>query len=354
MIKARFIFFILLVLSLALVVQAQDYSQLAIYLSQAKGDYVGSQACGVCHQQKYDDWFASGHAHKLRSPEEARGAGIPHPASVNWDDIKWVIGGFKWKARFIGKDGYIITEGGNNQFNLVTRNWSDYHANETKKYDCGSCHTTNYREGGRQEFLPGVVGKWTFEGIQCEQCHGPGKNHVLTGGNPSEITVDESSAACGTCHYRTDPNIIPASGGFIRHHEQYNEILKSDHGRFLNCVTCHDPHKTGGSSIKISCADCHANVAGEYEGSAMGQAGVKCEDCHMPYMSKSAVSLRKYVGDVRTHIFKINLDAAAKPFKNGGSEARGFVTSEFACLSCHYDRDKNWAATYKGVIHSLK
>jgi formate-dependent nitrite reductase cytochrome c552 subunit len=86
----------------------------------------------------------------------------------------------------------------------------------------------------------------------------------------------------------------------------------------------------------------------------MGQAGVKCEDCHMPYMSKSAVSLRKYVGDVRTHLFKINLDAGAKPFKNGGSEARGFVTSEFACLSCHYDHDKNWAATYKGVIHSLK
>lgn len=333
---------------------AQDYGKLSKFISQAKGDYVGSESCGVCHAQIHDWWFGSGHAHKLRDAEEARGAGVPPPDSVSWDDIKWVIGGFNWKARFIGNDGYIITKGGMNQFNLANRGWTDYHPDETKKYDCGPCHMTNYKETGRQEFLPGVVGRWTFPSVHCEECHGPGKQHILTGGSSAEITVDKSTAGCGKCHYRTDPAIIPASGGFIRHHEQYNEILKSNHGKQLNCVTCHDPHKTGSSSIKITCADCHADVAGVYEGSHMGEAGVTCEDCHMPLMTKSAISLKKWVGDVKTHMFKINLNAGAKPFTSDGAEANGYVTSEFACLVCHYDRDKTWAAGYKGVIHGLR
>ncbi|MFQ6038752.1 MAG: hypothetical protein ACE5LV_09060, partial [Candidatus Aminicenantales bacterium] len=67
-----------------------------------------------------------------------------------------------------------------------------------------------------------------------------------------------------------------------------------------------------------------------------------------------AVSLRKWVGDDRTHLFRINMDAGAQPFKNGGGEARGFLTTEYSCLVCHYDRDKQWAASYKGMVHSIK
>ncbi len=344
----------LLVFALSGLAASQDYVKLSELLAQAQGNYVGSAACGVCHQSIYDWWFGSGHAHKLRPKEEARGAGIPHPDSVTWDDVKWVIGGFKWKARFVGTDGYIITAGGKNQFNLATRGWGNYHADEVKKYNCGSCHTTGYDSSGSQEYLPGVEGTWVFPGIHCEECHGAGKDHVLAGGDKTKITVDRTSASCGECHYRTDPNIIPAKGGFIRHHEQYNEFLKSDHASLLECASCHDPHKTGLSSIKFSCDECHSDVAAVYEDSEMGEAGVKCEDCHMPYMSKSAVSLRKWVGDVKTHLFTVNLDADAEPFNSAGSEANGYLTSEFSCLVCHYDRDKSWAASYKGAVHSIK
>ncbi len=50
------------------------------------------------------------------------------------------------------ENGYIITQGkgdepGNTQYNNLTGEWSDYHADEangTKPYDCGSCHTTGW------------------------------------------------------------------------------------------------------------------------------------------------------------------------------------------------------------------
>lgn len=350
----RTLLIVLVIACFAGISSAQDFSKLAVFISQARGNYVGSAACGVCHQQIYDWWFGSGHAHKLRSVEEARGAGIPHPDGITWDEIWKVIGGHGWKARFIKKDGYIFTAGGKNQFNLATKNWSDYHKDATVPYKCGPCHMTNYTATGHQDFKPGAIGQWTFDNVHCEECHGPGKQHILTGGSTAEIKIDNTAAGCGKCHYRTDPAIIPASGGFIRHHEQYNEFLKSDHDPKLTCATCHDPHKTGASSVKITCEDCHADVQAMYKDSAMGTAGVKCIDCHMPYMTKSAVSEYRWVGDVRTHLFKINLAADAQPFKNNGGEATGILTSEFTCLVCHYDRDKAWAAGYKGVIHSIK
>ena len=333
---------------------AQDYTKLATYLNQAKGDYVGAASCSVCHLEIYDWWFGSGHAHKLRSADEARGAGIPHPDGITWDEIWKVIGGHGWKARFIKQDGYIYTAGGKNQFNLATKAWSDYHKDETTPYKCGPCHMTNYSPNGNQDYKPGAIGTWTFDSIECEECHGPGKQHILTGGSTAEITVDRTSSMCGDCHFRTDPNIIPASGGFIKHHEQYNEILKSGHGEKLTCNTCHDPHKTSGTSIKITCEDCHADVLAVYKDSSMAQAGIKCVDCHMAYMTKSAVSEYRWRGDVKTHIFKIDVSANAQAFNATGSEATGIMTSEFTCLVCHYDRDKAWAAGYKGSVHGIR
>jgi len=342
------------VLFLAGITNAQDYAKLSTLMSQADGDYIGSAACGICHPQIYVWHNGSGHPHKLRSADEAKSAGLPLPTGLKWNDIWRVIGGHGWKARFIKQDGYIYTKDGKNQWNLATKDWSDYHANETVSYNCGPCHMTNYSASGHQANKPGVSGKWTYDGIQCEECHGPGKKHISTGGSTDEIVIDRTSAGCGKCHYRTDPSIIPASGGFIRHHEQYNEFLKSGHDKLLTCSSCHDPHKSGGFSIKLSCEDCHTSVQNMYADSSHAKGGIDCVDCHMPYMTKSAVSEKKYQGDVRTHLFKIDLSANAQPFNSDGTEATGITTSEFACLVCHNDHDKSWAAAYKGVIHSIK
>ena len=72
-------------------------------------DFVGSDECQQCHEENYRDWSASGHPYKLMKGEEAKHRPIPLPLGSTWDDISYVIGGYKWKSRYIDVDGYIIT-----------------------------------------------------------------------------------------------------------------------------------------------------------------------------------------------------------------------------------------------------
>ena len=136
--------------------------------------FQGAEYCQLCHAEKYSDWSASGHPYMLMRGEDAQHRSIPLPTGYTWDDIDWVIGGFGRKVLYIDDDGYIITSAGgpgNNQFNLLTGNWTDYHPGEANKpYDCGACHTTNYVETGNQGGLPGMIGTFDAGGVQCEEC----------------------------------------------------------------------------------------------------------------------------------------------------------------------------------------
>ena len=323
--------------------------------AQAKG-FAGPQACVGCHSEKYDDYRASGHPKKIRPAAEARAWGVPLPEGWEWDDITYVIGGHRWKARFMDREGYIITktgpkkdQPGKNQYNLATGRWVNYHPGEKKPYTCGTCHTSGYSKEGHQDGLPGIVGTWAFPGITCEECHGPGAAH-LKEPSKANIKVDRSPAACGKCHVRGTPDKIPAAKGFIRHHEQYNEYLAGAHAGKVECMTCHDPHKRAAVSIKKQCGDCHAPQAKDYAGSKMALSGVTCAECHMPSAGKSAETFGKYAGDVKTHIAKISTNPADRMFTEDGKFATGKLTLDFACLTCHGSRDMAWAlANVKGI-----
>ena len=338
--------------------------------------YEGAEFCQGCHEKNYQDWSASGHPYKLMKGEQARNRPIPLPLGTTWDDVSYVIGGYKWKSRYIDTDGYIITvtedEDGNpvdgmNQYNFLTGEWVNYNAGVVNKpYDCGSCHTTNWVANpdptdltGNQGQLPGMWGTFDDGGVHCEQCHGNGMT----------MNVDDSTEACGVCHYRTaapgaEVNVIPAGGGFIKHHEQYNEHLASPHAS-MKCVTCHNPHKRGEFSIKEGreCTDCHGEIAASYAMNSMADYGVECKDCHMPYASKSANQLGPYEGDVQTHIFSINTDGAANMFTEDGSavqldeNGKAAVTVDFACARCHETGDLvelgNFSKNFHGTDDSV-
>ncbi|MEN8144271.1 MAG: multiheme c-type cytochrome [Gemmatimonadota bacterium] len=329
--------------------------------------YIGSENCGFCHTETFNEFRKSGHPYKLNKVENGTPPVYPFsevpnpPAGVSWNDVTYVIGGFGWKARFIGNDGYIITQGGSNQYNLATGEWVDYHKDELKPYDCGSCHTTGFRPEGNQDDLPGILGQWEFPGVQCEECHGPGSLHAESPQNVA-MTIDTRAEACGSCHNRGGVNSdIPASGGFIRHHEQFNEMASSPHV-LLECITCHDPHtgvknndQEGAFAIRATCEDCHSGARETLQTSplAASMQDLACEDCHMPFAGKSAIAVDTYVGDIRTHLWTINSDSLANQFIQGGAFSSDFVTVEYACLGCHTDAEdtKEWASANALDVH---
>jgi hypothetical protein len=260
--------------------------------------YVTSAVCANCHGNTVTEVEQSGHPYKINPvvagvPPTYPFNSVPNPpVGFTWNDISYVIGGYGWKARFMDLDGYILVDGVtgvNVQYNLprdelgdgLPATWSGYHAGDTK---------------------------------------------------PKPYT-------CGTCHYRDTDHGILVSGGYGRHHEQYDELISSGHNA-LSAVDCHDPHvgvrygnaQAGG--ISITCESCHSDKTVNQHA-----VPVDCVDRHMSRASKSSRALNTFQGDLRTHILAINSDEVTKDDMwydvDGTAFARPWVTLDFACYGCH-------------------
>ncbi len=347
--------------------------------------------------------------------------------NLDWSTISYVIGGWGWKARYGVKDngatpdsatGYIwSSSGAAAQYNLETGTYSAY-GSATKTYTCAICHNTNgtssadagcitplsgtrtepWASSGLAYTAPGGFrSEWTFSGVQCEACHGPGQGHGEAG-TISVLSLNNGTVEiCAKCHIRSNNSGTPAFGSecgiedsfpatyailtkgatgtdpFIGHHEQYNEMhgLNNDgvHAS-LKCTDCHDPHKRAAGviatvaaalgisspsepamgAIKKQCGDCHsaqadadaAASAGSTQG-IMRDAGVTCVDCHMSEASKTAtqssISGWGRKGDLKTHIFKIKPSTDSIWRSNGAPDnktiAQNYLTPKYACGKCH-------------------
>ena len=303
--------------------------------------------------------------------------------SHDWTQIAGVIGGYGWKARFVGTDGHIVgTAGsayspgyGHNQFNFYggeDHGWVDYHPADEKiyNYGCFKCHTTGGDTTGT--WLSGVegLGNFTEGGVGCEGCHGPGSDHIAgpTATNIDKVyefahqdnslggleidgvvqtpdpTSNDVNFLCGTCHNRDYKNPINASSGFVKHHEQWDEFVTTDHyDHDMTCITCHNPHKRtiwDGDGITMVCGTCHSDqVATTDHG-----AGATCVDCHMPYAAKSGTTRGQsgYKGDVRSHLFDIIPDTASMFTLDGAwvkddEDRQAALSPAYSCLGCHND-----------------
>ena len=323
-------------------------------VAPSKSFYVGSDACEACHSDIYASFIETGHPYKLNDATDAQNPNyypfstVENPPDLPWSEIDMVIGGFWWKARYINADGEVYT-GPNRQYNFrfedpASPEFVKYDTDvlSTKDYNCGPCHMTNYQDVGNQDGKPGLIGTWAFNGIQCEECHGPGGTHVNSPRNVNMV-IDRSNEGCGKCHIRGSVNKIPASSGYIKHHEQWNEMFTTKHST-LQCVTCHEPHiglhpfnPSRDLAIKIQCESCHFQEAKSFQEASIEHfnAGVTCNDCHMPKAGKSAAAVSTYVGDVQTHLWRINTDTTATMFTPDGNFANGYLTLGFACKQCH-------------------
>ncbi|MCK5251586.1 MAG: ammonia-forming cytochrome c nitrite reductase subunit c552 [Thermoplasmata archaeon] len=210
--------------------------------------FEGSEKCGDCHSDEYDEWADTLHPKKIQVATDDTVVApwdidvtIPVADGVDatitlmknstgyWaslDDTDnhtyradYVLGGFGWKQRFvtqIANSKYILPI----QWNLETEGWVAYHASDwydtttgeakmiaiSQSWDrrCAGCHAT----GVEVEFND-TSGEWTATyselGIGCEGCHGPGSLHVDPPDGEERadyIWNPVASSACGNCHVR--------------------------------------------------------------------------------------------------------------------------------------------------------
>jgi hypothetical protein len=330
--------------------------------------YIGDATCGGCHQELYDKYTQSGHPWKLNKIENGQAPAYPFrklsdlPQGYTWDDISYVIGGYWWKARFMNKEGYIITDEpgktGNaeylNQWNYANPSldkdagWVTYNSGkENLPYNCGACHTTGYSPNGNQDDLPGIVGTWAQPGVRCEECHGPGGLHAS---NPQgfEMKIDRDSAACGKCHRRGEVEQVDAKDGFIEHHEQYEELFQGKHAT-LDCVLCHDPHEGVKQlqeaklpTTRTECINCHFEKAKNQKVAMHASMNMPCIECHMPKIVKTAWGdPAKFTGDIRTHLMAIDPTLIEQYYTvkddqgNEKTYANSQISLNSACRHCH-------------------
>ena len=347
--------------------------------------YVGQDKCKSCHSGMNADivaaFEASGHPFKITKVVDGQkpvypyselpdfgGTSIEVAGYSDYTDISYVIGGYGWKARFMGDDGFIITGDEDNsgvQYNLANGEWVAYHTGEQKPFTCGNCHTTGWvatgEEGPFQDDLPGIHGTWVDEGVTCEGCHGPGEAHAAAPASDN-INGAPDSLVCAKCHVRgAAMDKIPASGGLVKHHEQYQEMIAGPHGDHPDgCMACHDAHastkyddEAPGMGVKKACNECHDTVAHNHEAK-----GVSCKDCHMPKTVKSAVKTTIAgvdFGDIAGHVLTLSVDPAATltaKDADGAEWATGVVPVKYACLSCHDDKDADWAVDNAADVHA--
>lgn len=334
--------------------------------------FVGSDACQACHAEIHERFMKTGHPFQLNDAVDAQQqdyypfSTVENPPSLPWNEIQMVIGGFWWKARYIGGEGRVYT-GPDKQYNLRlgpddpgSAEFARYEtdADSTMDYTCGPCHTTGYRTTDHQNDKPGLLGTWAFNGIQCEACHGPGGRHV-TDPRHIDMVIDRSNELCGRCHVRGPVNEIPAGDGFLHDHAQWNEMFTTKH-QALRCVTCHDPHRglhplnpDRDLAIRIGCDGCHFQEAQRFRSSPLPhhERGLNCIDCHMPKAGRSAAAPGDYVGDVRSHLWRINPDAGAEMFSPDGGVANGYLTTDFTCRRCHPTKTPEQLEIAAPVIH---
>ena len=314
--------------------------------------YVGSSACKECHEDLYDTYQKTGHAWTLNRVVDGKAPAYPTtklkdaPEGYTWDDILYVIGGFNWKARFVDKEGNLITgaEEAKTQYNLENKSlksdaeWVAYHPGETLAFDCASCHTTGYIPQGNQDGLAGLVGTWAEDNVGCEACHGPGSNHV---NDPylQTMTVDRSPELCGDCHARGDTSqVISSTTGFISHAD-INMVPFEGKKHLFNCTDCHNPHTTTvaakGFGAKVECEACHLSETLNQK--VTDRKHAQCVDCHMPKMVQvAAANPEKMAGDMRVHTMMIN-PTEVHQFDSKGNLVGPGLALDFTCRSCHSD-----------------
>jgi tetratricopeptide (TPR) repeat protein len=179
---------------------------------------------------------------------------------------------------------------------------------------CLHCHFS-----GMQPPIQGTENRYSipafsYSGVTCERCHGPGAAHTKGGAivNPAKLDPARRDAVCMQCHLegkaaieRPNRHIYDFQAGqqlsdYIRYfvfadHQrpglgavsQFEALAQSvcekKSGEAMSCTSCHDPHYEPSAVERVSfyrrkCLACH----GAKFGTTHRTEQPDCTACHMP------------------------------------------------------------------------
>ncbi len=153
---------------------------------------------------------------------------------------------------------------------------------------CEDCHEPITKDFNTADHARLMAKGKNAENVGCESCHGPGSQHVSSGGAAHTIiNPRKSPETCFQCHLE-----IKAKFNLPSHHP----VLE---GR-ISCTDCHNPHsgraiKGGGTSPmgkNETCFQCHTAQKGPFvfEHEAVREGCVTCHDPHGSVNPKQLVA----------------------------------------------------------------
>lgn len=243
--------------------------------SGVTGKFVGAQRCSQCHNNVHADWSQTLHAKALETLEA------------------------------IGQD---------------------------KNAACLGCHTVGFGESG------GFVDRATtnaLAGVQCENCHGAGADHV---NNVNDETlrpkIDISSAVCGQCH----------TGD---HHPNFEDWQSSKHAVVEPELV---PQFAAGNNLQ-NCGKCHSGdyfyraiIKGEtvpnnaLQGMTSEQMnGITCAICHNPHARTGNAAAPDTDRDYQLRYKQVTYPVPSNSLADVQDPSRFNI-----CGQCHHARDRVW------------
>jgi hypothetical protein len=362
--------------------------------------YVGAAECATCHQKVAEAWGSSGHASAMAMPgpdtihapfvgdETTLQTMTIAPGSGDdqfWMDIQQGGASARMSVDLVlgaGRQHQVyLTRTPQDTYRILPIYWAPPPkvwvptANTQKsgrdllQVGCMKCHlsqvTYDVRAGGPKP-------SWGDLSINCESCHGPGKEHVEarragktepTYRDLEAISKEDEVLLCGQCHafrqeweldrdgVRYSPPYTLADRGFRPDGSQYTtvyqlagHVLSECYKRGgMKCVSCHEPHDLHARDVvgntaeaehtDRQCSACHRDLAEPAPAQAHSHhsAKVACVDCHM------AMS---WVLDEETKTYQQNSDHAISIPRP--EEAARFGLPN-ACTTCHTERTPQWA-----------
>jgi hypothetical protein len=311
----------------------------------ARDQYVGSETCGHCHQERVETQTNTPMARAVKPATAAALTNFPdamqfHIGSYDYSlsrtasgleystsngqhsasaAVSWIFGDQQFGDTFLYQQNGIYFESRVSYYRAL--NGLDLTTGRTRFAPrrietalgrrmspdepplCFGCHSTASSTNGL--FHPDRL----IQGVTCEACHGPGAQHVAQMSlehdtrtsalifNPARLAPNDSVDFCGACHRTSaDVSLSDVTGIFILRFPAYgleqSRCWKNGDAR-LTCTACHDVHKPRiqhAAFYDKVCLSCHSpNSGAKDQAHATGMCKVSNRECVSCHMRKYAI-----------------------------------------------------------------